>query len=102
MKNYIAINICQIAICRVSDFEGIWKNRETFLNNVDGFQKFNLLKGPVNDDHTLYTSHSTWSSKTDFEKWKKSEAFRKAHSGGGNHQGIYLGHPEFEGFEVVL
>ena len=50
----------------------------------------------------MYTSHSTWDSKTDFENWKKSEAFRKAHSGGGQHQGIYLGHPEFEGFEVIL
>ena len=39
---------------------------------------------------------------SDFENWKKSEAFRKAHSGGGQHQGIYLGHPEFEGFEVIL
>ena len=27
---------------------------------------------------------------------------RKAHSGGGQHQGIYLGHPDFEGFEVIL
>jgi len=41
-------------------------------------------------------SHSLWESKKDFENWKKSEAFRKAHSGGGHHQGIYLGHPEFE------
>ena len=39
---------------------------------------------------------------SDFENWKKSEAFRKAHSGGGQHQGIYLGHPEFEGFEVIF
>ena len=38
----------------------------------------------------------------DFENWKRSEAFRKAHSGGGEHQGIYLGHPEFEGFEVIF
>ena len=38
----------------------------------------------------------------DFENWKKSEAFRAAHNSGGNHQEIYLGHPEFEGFEVVL
>ena len=38
----------------------------------------------------------------DFENWKKSEAFRAAHNSGGQHQGIYLGHPEFEGFEVVL
>ena len=96
------MNRIKIALGRESDFEGIWKNRETFLDDVDGFQIFNLLKGPVNDDHTLYTSHSTWRSKADFENWKKSEAFRKAHSGGGDHQGIYLGHPDFEGFEVVL
>lgn len=102
MKNYIAMNRFKIALGRESDFEGIWKNRETFLDDVAGFQKFNLLKGPVNDGYTLYTSHSTWSSKIDFENWKKSEAFRRAHSGGGGHQGIYLGHPEFEGFEVVL
>ena len=102
MNMYLAMNRFKIALGRESDFEGIWKNRETFLDDVAGFQKFNLLKGPANDDHTLYTSHSTWSSKTDFENWKKSEAFRKAHSGGGDHQGIYLGHPEFEGFEVVL
>ena len=42
------------------------------------------------------------SAKTDFENRTKSEAFRKAHSGGGQNKGIYLGHPEFEGFEVIL
>ena len=39
---------------------------------------------------------------SDFENWKRSEACRKAHSGRGEHQGIYLGYPEFEGFEVIL
>jgi len=102
MKNYIAMNRFKIAIGRESDFENIWKNRETHLENVNGFQKFNLLKGPTNDQYTLYTSHSCWNSKLDFENWRRSEAFRKAHSGGGEHQGIYLGHPEFEGFEVIL
>ena len=102
MKKFIAMNRFKIAIGRESDFEGIWKNRETYLDDVDGFQKFNLLKGSTNDVYTLYTSHSTWDSKSDFENWKRSEAFRKAHSGGGEHQGIYLGHPEFEGFEVIL
>jgi len=102
MKNYIAMNRFKIAIGRESDFENIWKNRETHLENVNGFQKFNLLKGPTNDQYTLYTSHSSWDSKLDFENWRRSEAFRKAHSGGGEYQGIYLGHPEFEGFEVIL
>jgi len=102
MKNYIAMNRFKIAIGKESVFESIWKSRDTYLDCVKGFQKFNLLKGPTNDDFTLYTSHSTWDSKLDFENWKKSEAFRKAHSGGGQHKGIYLGHPEFEGFEVIL
>ena len=39
---------------------------------------------------------------SDFENWKRSEAFRKAHTGGVEHQGIYLGHFKFEGFEVIL
>ena len=39
--------------------------------------------------------------RNDFEAWTKSEAFRKAHSGAGNRGHLYLGHPEFEGFEVV-
>ena len=96
------MNRFKIAIGRESDFENIWENRETHLENVNGFQKINLLKGSTNDQYTLYTSHSSWCSKLDFENWRRSEAFRKAHSGGGEHQGIYLGHPEFEGFEVIL
>ena len=102
MNKFIAMNRFKIAIGREPDFEDIWQNRETHLDDVKGFQKFNLLKGSTSEEFTLYTSHSTWESKTDFENWKKSEAFRKAHSGGGQHQGIYLGHPEFEGFEVIL
>ena len=102
MKNFIAMNRFKILIGRESDFENIWKSRETHLEHVGGFQKFNLLKGASNDEYTLYTSHSSWDSKLDFENWRRSEAFRKAHSGGGKHQGMYLGHPEFEGFEVIL
>ena len=96
------MNRFKIATGRESDFENIWKSRETHLENVNGFQKFNLLKGPANDQYTLYTSHSSWDSKLDFENWRRSEGFRKAHSGGGEHQGIYLGHPEFEGYEIIL
>ena len=102
MNKFIAMNRFKIAIGRESEFIDIWKNRETHLNDVQGFQKFNLLRGDTKQNYTLFTSHSTWNSKADFENWKKSDAFRKAHSGGGQHQGIYLGHPEFEGFEVIL
>ncbi len=35
----------KIAIGRESDFEDIWKNRKTHIDDVQGFQKFNLLRG---------------------------------------------------------
>ena len=49
----------------------------------------------------LYASHTTWRSRADFEAWTTSEAFRAAHRNAGQNRPLYLGHPEFEGFEVL-
>ncbi len=84
------------------DFMDIWKNRETYLDEVPGFKEFHLLSGPATDEYSLFASHSIWESKQAFENWTKSEAFRKAHASAGDAKPVYLGHPEFEGFEVVL
>jgi len=46
MKKYIAMNRFKIAIGRESDFEDIWKNRETHLDDVKGFQKLYLVYLP--------------------------------------------------------
>ena len=62
---------------------------------------FHLLRGPVRDDHVLYASHTLWRDKADFEAWTRSEAFRLAHRDAGQNRPLYLGHPEFEGFEVI-
>ena len=63
---------------------------------------FNLVKGESTDEFTLYASHSTWKSQKHFEAWTKSESFRKAHKNAGGHKTVYLEHPKFEGFEVVI
>jgi len=102
MIKYIAMNRFKIALGRENDFEKIWKNRETHLDDIKGFKNFNLIKGSSNKEYTLYVSHSEWTSKVDFENWTKSEAFKASHRGAGQNRGIYLGHPEFEGFEVVI
>ena len=99
---YIAMNRFKIALGRESDFIQVWKDRETHLDSVPGFKQFHLLRGPTLDDHTLFASHSVWESSDAFTNWTKSEAFRKAHANAGNTKGIYLGHPQFEGFESVL
>ena len=99
---FIAMNRFKIVLGRENDFESVWKTRETFLDEVKGFIDFHLLRGETNDEFTLYSSHSTWESKEDFIAWTKSEAFRKAHKNAGENKPLYIGHPEFEGFNVVL
>jgi len=86
------------------EFENVWRSRESYLSNMAGFVEFHLLKGPVLQDHTLYSSHTTWVDKAAFEAWTKSEEFRRAHARADNKtsESLYLGHPKFEGFEVIL
>ena len=96
------MNRFKIVLGKEKEFEDVWKNRDTHLKDVPGFKEFNLVKGDTNNEHTLYASHSIWNSKNDFINWTKSEAFRLAHKNSGQHKELYLGHPNFEGFEVVL
>jgi heme-degrading monooxygenase HmoA len=83
------------------DFEQVWLTREVNLHNEPGFITFHLLRGPTKEDHVLYSSHTIWRSFADFDAWTKSDSFRKSHSGAGSAKKLYLGHPEFEGFEVI-
>jgi len=98
---FIAMNRFRVKLGQETNFETVWRERDTHLNEVPGFVEFHLLRGPANDDHTLYASHSAWKSKSDFEQWTKSEAFRKAHDAAGGNRDLYLGPPNFEGFDVI-
>ena len=99
---YIAMNRFKIVNGQEAVFEDLWYSRDSHLKNVPGFVSFNLLKGATEDEFTLYASHSMWNSKEDFSNWTKSEAFRSAHKNAGGHSKIYLGHPVFEGFEIIM
>lgn len=99
---YIAMNRFQIAIGRERDFENLWRQRDSSLDDVEGFLEFHLLRGPTDENATLFASHTVWNSREAFETWTNSEAFRKAHAQARAPEGTYLGHPVFEGFEVVL
>jgi len=99
---YIAMNRFRIALGKEQDFIDIWENRDSHLEEVPGFKEFHLLQGPSDEECTLFASHAIWESGEDFSNWTKSEAFRKAHANAGSAKDIYLGPPQFEGFEVVL
>ncbi|MBY0380529.1 MAG: antibiotic biosynthesis monooxygenase [Xanthobacteraceae bacterium] len=100
---FIAMNRFQVKKGSEEAFETLWATRESYLNELDGFVEFHLLRGPAADDHQLYATHTMWADKASFEAWTKSEQFRKAHARAGNQTGdsLYLGHPKFEGFEVI-
>ena len=99
---FIAMNRFKIITGKEKEFENIWKSRETYLDKVPGFKNFNLIKGKSNDEYTLYASHSIWDSEEAFINWTKSEEFRMAHKNAGNNKHLYLGHPEFEGFNKII
>ena len=99
---FIAMNRFRIVLGKEEEFENVWKNRDTHLENVPGFINFNLVKGDKDDECTLYASHSTWKSQEDFVAWTKSEEFKLAHKKAGQHKDIYIGHAVFEGFNVVV
>src|SRR3546814_1326580 len=76
---FIAMNRFQVLPGEEKAFENVWLSRDTFLEGVPGFVEFHLLRGPSADDHTLYSSHTIWRSREDFEDWTRSDAFRQAH-----------------------
>ncbi|BDA85696.1 antibiotic biosynthesis monooxygenase [Aureimonas sp. SA4125] len=99
---FIAMNRFKVAKDSTEAFEKIWLERESHLQGLPGFAEFHMLRGPDREEYVLYASHTLWHTKADFEAWTKSEAFRAAHARGNTRDRAptYIGHPEFEGFEV--
>jgi len=101
-RTFIAMNRFRIARGFEADFETLWRERDSYLSEVPGFQSFALLKGTEAEDHVLYASHTIWESRAAFEAWTQSEHFRKAHAQRSAPKGTYLGHPDLELFEAVV
>lgn len=99
---FIAMNRFRIANAFADEFEEIWRNRESYLNEVPGFREFHLLKGSSDDEATLYASHTVWDSRKAFEDWTDSEHFHKAHARARAPEGMHLAAPKFEGFDAVI
>jgi heme-degrading monooxygenase HmoA len=83
-KMFIAMNRFKVVKEERKAFEDLWVTRQSHLDEVKGFQAFHLLR-----------------SQEDFTAWTKSEQFRAAHQHAGERKPLTLGHPEFEGFEVI-
>jgi len=98
---FIAMNRFRVIKGSEPAFEEVWRTRDRHLDEMQGFIDFHLLRGPEAEDHTLYSSHTIWKTKDDFLAWTRSEQFRQAHKGSGDRKPLFVGHPQFEGFETV-
>ncbi|MEM7238236.1 MAG: antibiotic biosynthesis monooxygenase [Pseudomonadota bacterium] len=99
---FVAMNRFRVVKGHEDAFEEVWRGRDSRLKEMDGFESFALLRGPEAEDHTLYASHTIWSSKEAFEAWTRSQQFRDAHKDAGQNKPLYQGHPQFEGFTAVV
>jgi heme-degrading monooxygenase HmoA len=95
---FIAMNQFPVSPERGSDFENVWRERESKLQGVPGFVQFALLKG---DEPGDYISHTTWQSREAFLAWTQSEAFRQAHAAR-TPDGVLTGHPRARFYEAVI
>lgn len=95
---FIAMNNFQIATGKEQEFESIWRERDTFLQDVPGFLDFALLRG---DETGEYVSHSVWESREAFVAWTQSESFVKGHRQA-SMSGIVDGPPHVKLYESVI
>jgi heme-degrading monooxygenase HmoA len=96
---FIAMNRFQIGAGHEEAFEKRWRERNSRLSEVPGFEHFWLLRG----EGGVFISMSQWESRGAFTAWTESAEFRAAHGQGGPPPpGMYQGAPQFSGYEVAL
>mmetsp|Transcript_2339 Transcript_2339/g.6272 ORF Transcript_2339/g.6272 Transcript_2339/m.6272 type:complete len:376 (-) Transcript_2339:2084-3211(-) len=96
-ERYIASNRFSVRSGKESKFEKRWANRKSRLAELDGFRYFHLMRrvtlgdedgaveydGGVDGDsmNGNYVSLTVWEDKSNFNAWRKGDAFREAHGG---------------------
>jgi heme-degrading monooxygenase HmoA len=95
---FVAMNKFKVNPGREADFERVWAERDTYLDQVPGFVHFALLRG---DEAGDYISHSTWEDRDAFMAWTQSEAFRKGHAQG-SLAGVLAGPPAVSLYEAAI
>ena len=99
---FLAMNRFKVKRGSETEFERVWRERDTYLATLPGFVSFALLRGRDHEEYTLYSSHTIWENRAHFEEWTRSDAFRVAHRNAGGNKVLYVGHPELELFESVI
>ncbi|EFJ44621.1 hypothetical protein VOLCADRAFT_106286 [Volvox carteri f. nagariensis] len=89
------MNVFKVKPESYSDFEQVWKTRESRLKQMPGFVRFAMLR--CENVPGKYISQAAleccegggtyWQSKEDFQNWTKSSQFAASHGGGSGGSG---------------
>ncbi len=95
---FVAMNRFKVAAGREEEFERVWRERRSYLQGVEGFVQFALLRA---DAPSEYVSHSTWRDRQSFIAWTSSEAFAAGHRQG-SLAGLLEGPPQLSTYEAII
>ena len=95
---FVAMNKFRVKAGQEQEFERIWRDRETYLQGVAGFEQFALLRADAPGE---YISHSTWSDRDAFIAWTQSPAFGAGHRQG-SLMGVLDGPPQVSLYDAVI
>lgn len=99
---YVAMTHFQIILGQEQLFETLWRERESYLETMQGYRGLFLMRGATDKGHTSYVSQFIWNSKEDFDAWTQSDAFIKAHLQFGDTSVLFTEKPVFEGLSIVM
>jgi len=94
-ERYIASNRFAVRPGKEVKFEKRWANRKSRLAELDGFKYFHLMRRVALDEDGVsydggddkessqgnYVSLTVWDNKSNFNAWRKGDAFKEAHGG---------------------
>ncbi|GLC33318.1 hypothetical protein PLESTB_000346300 [Pleodorina starrii] len=89
---YIVHNVFKVKPESASDFEQVWKSRESHLKEMPGFVRFAMLR--CENVPGKYISQTYWQTKEDFQAWTKSSQFAASHGSSSSSSGGGSGHGE--------
>ena len=99
---FIAMNRFRVAPSKEKDFENIWKSPKSYLEDVSRIFRSFTFFADLETSIERYTRHTRSGTPARPEACTKSDMFKVAHSQVRAPEGVYLGPPELETFEVIL
>lgn len=78
-------------------FEESFRRRAGLVDRMPGFIRNEVWRAIGSNDYLVTTY---WANEESFNAWTQSEAFQRAHGGGGSRE-MYAGAPTLEKYEVI-